>query len=120
MTQGIGEKLRARARELALTDAEVARRLGLAQSRYAHYVSGTREPDFRTLQRICKTLGVSPDYLLGFCEETDQLTSEQEILQTRAMLALRVMGVRDLRLAADLLDVIAQRQDVEKSASGAS
>lgn len=53
-----------RARQLELSDAEVARRAGLAERRYGHYVRGTREPDFATLLRICATLDVTPNDLL--------------------------------------------------------
>ena len=108
MVTGLSERLRARARELNLTDAEVARRLGLAQSRYAHYVSGTRSPDYQTLARICRALLTSPNDLLGFSPETDR-AKEEVLLRDRAHAALDAMELRDLRLAADLLDVIARR-----------
>ncbi len=60
-----GERLRQRARELRLTDAEVARRLGLAQGRYSAYVNGTREPDLALFVRICTALRTTPDVVLG-------------------------------------------------------
>jgi transcriptional regulator with XRE-family HTH domain len=47
------KRLRERARQLQLSDAEVARRAGLAERRYGHYVRGMREPDYATLVRIC-------------------------------------------------------------------
>ncbi len=108
MVTGMSERLRARAKELKLTDAEVARRLGLAQSRYAHYVSGTRSPDYQTLASICRTLLTSPDYLLGFSPEIDR-GSEETLLRDRVKAALDAMSLRDMRLVADLLDVIARR-----------
>ena len=110
MVTGLSERLRARAKELKLTDAEVARRLGLAQSRYAHYVSGTRSPDYQTLVNICRTLLTSPDYLLGFLPETKR-NPEEIVLRDRVTAALNVMNSRDLYLAADLLDVIARRNE---------
>ncbi|MDO8606153.1 MAG: helix-turn-helix transcriptional regulator [Phaeospirillum sp.] len=67
----IGEKLRERAQVLGLSDTEVARRVGLSQSRYANYVLGKREPDFGTLVKICFVLGTSPNYLIGFGEELE-------------------------------------------------
>lgn len=110
MDTGIGSRLRARAEELQLTDAEVARRLGLAQSRYAHYVSGTRSPDYQTLARICRILVTSPDYLLGFSTKAIERQSEQALLQERIAVALSEMDLHSLRLAADVLDVIARRR----------
>src|SRR5690348_18509619 len=60
----LAKRLRERARELDLSDAEVARRAGLAERRYGHYVRGTREPDLATLLRICAALDVTPNDLL--------------------------------------------------------
>lgn len=108
MGSGIGDRLRARAKELELTDAEVARRLGLAQSRYAHYVSGTRAPDYQTLARICRALLTSPDYVLGFSMEQAGHAPEEALLRDRAAAALDTMDLRSMRLAADILDVIAR------------
>ena len=51
-----GDRLRTRARELGMSDSDVAKRLGLAQSRYANYVNENRQPDFATLVRICRVL----------------------------------------------------------------
>ncbi len=64
----VGPRLRARALELQLSDAEVARRAGLLPTRYGHYVSGYREPDLATLVRICRVLALRPDALLGYEE----------------------------------------------------
>jgi transcriptional regulator with XRE-family HTH domain len=57
-------RLRERARQLELTDAEVARRAGLSERRYGHYVRGVRQPDFVTLMRICGVLDLTPNDLL--------------------------------------------------------
>ena len=39
----------ASARELGLSDAEVARRAGLSERRYGYYATGEREPNLATL-----------------------------------------------------------------------
>lgn len=52
----IGEKLRECAQLLGLSDMEVARRVGLSQSRYANYGLNKREPDFATFAKICRIL----------------------------------------------------------------
>jgi len=117
MDTGIGSRLRTRAEELQLTDAEVARRLGLSQSRYAHYVSGTRSPDYQTLARICSILMTSPDYLLGFSKKVVERPSEQKLLWDRAAAALSEMDLRSLRLAAEILDVIARQQRDERGST---
>ena len=63
--EGLGDRLRVRARELGWTDAEVARRVGVGQTRYANYVTDRHEPDLATLTRICAVLRYSPSDLLG-------------------------------------------------------
>lgn len=104
----LGERLRVRARELGLSDAEVARRLGLSQSRYAHYVSGVREPDYATFARICRALAFTPNEALGFAEHVEH-ASETTRLRERVEAAVEVMDVPMLRTAAALLDVLANR-----------
>lgn len=59
-----GNNLRKRARALGLSDAEVARRAGLAERRYGFYVTGEREPDLATLLRVAEVLQISVDALL--------------------------------------------------------
>ena len=65
---GIGDRLKARAAELGLSGAEVARRSGLTTTRYGHYLRDIREPDLATLVRICRVLALRPDVLLGYDE----------------------------------------------------
>ena len=111
MDMGVyGERLRARARLLGLTDAEVARRLGLAQSRYANYVNGNREPDLATFARICRALATTPDEILGFgsCgEEGAGAAAERK----RALAAIEAMDRPALKVAAVVLEALASRQD---------
>lgn len=108
MGMELGERLRARARALGLSDAEVARRLGLSQSRYAHYVSGVREPDFVTFARICRALSFTPNEALGFEAHPDQ-PGEVERLRERVDAAVEVMDLRTLRTAAAVLGVLASK-----------
>lgn len=125
--EGLGEKLRHRARELGLTDTEVARRLGLSQARYAHYVKDKREPDFRTFLNICRILATSPDRLFGvtapdhppgFSEPPGPLTpgdwspleDETANLRDRIHAAAEAMTVPTLRTAATVMDALVRVQ----------
>lgn len=85
--------LRRRAEALGLSNAEVARRAGLSERRYANYVAGTREPDLATLLRIAKVLGVTPDPLLGANEVEPDAGS---LLHDRLILAARTLNESDL------------------------
>lgn len=80
--------LRAFARDLGLSDAEVARRAGLAERRYGHYVTGLREPNLDALLRICRVLGCSPNDLLGWGSHPRRLTPPEK-LEARLMSAAR-------------------------------
>ena len=100
----IGERLQARARELGLSDTEVARRLGLAQGRYSNYVNGSREPDLATFARICRELSLTPNQLLGFDAGEDGASSG---VRTRLDNLLGTFGHEKLELALGLLNVVA-------------
>lgn len=60
-----GDKLREKRIANGYTQKELANRLGISVSCYAGYEQGYREPDFKTLVKICKELKVKSDYLLG-------------------------------------------------------
>ena len=102
-----GQALRARAKELGLADAEVARRAGLSQSRYANYVMGVRQPDFDTLLRICRVLDISPNELLGYCPRVAP-ADEDDLLVQRIIAAALVLETGGLRVAAAVLDALAK------------
>ncbi len=59
------KNLKKRIEKLGLSDAEAARLCGLAERRFGNYVTGKREPDLQTLVAITKSLGTTPDELLG-------------------------------------------------------
>ncbi|WP_253626100.1 helix-turn-helix domain-containing protein [Bradyrhizobium sp. USDA 4515] len=97
------KRLRDRARELGLSDAEVARRAGLAERRYGHYTRGARQPDFQTLLRICQVLGVTPNDLLI---KAQSRLSQQGRWQERLRAAGAQLDVDDLRMAVAQVEVI--------------
>ena len=107
--QGVGKRLRSRARELGLTDVDVARRVDLSQQRYANYVNDTNEPDLGTFVRICRALDTTPDDMLGLSDPPAQ--SEHDLLRSRGSAALAAMSTSRLRVAAALLDTLAALPD---------
>lgn len=106
--QEVGRRLRVRSRVLGLSDAEVARRLGLGATRYANYVNGTREPNFTTFLRICQVLETTPNDLLG-AGETHTSTPSAEALHHRIEIATKAMDVQTLLVATEVLEALAQR-----------
>lgn len=100
----LATRLRERARELELSDAEVGRRAGLSERRYGNYVRGTREPDLATVLRICSVLDITPNDLLVTNRPTAQ--PERERWLSRLVAAGRNLSVEDLKLAVDLVAAI--------------
>jgi transcriptional regulator with XRE-family HTH domain len=62
------KRLKVRAAELGISNAQAARLCGLDERRYANYAANDREPDLATLAKIARTLQVSTDHLLGLTE----------------------------------------------------
>lgn len=90
--------LRRRALELGLSSAEVARRVGLSERRYAHYASGRNEPDLAMLIKIAEVLNATPNLLLGL-EGQDVGKGKREVLVERLNAAAAVMADDDLQAA---------------------
>ena len=62
----IGERLNQKISELGLTQQRAADQLEISQSRLNQYLKDKREPDARMFCKICRTFGVSPNWLYGF------------------------------------------------------
>lgn len=110
---GWGERIKARARELGMTDAAVARALGVAQRRYSAYANESRQPDFETLGRICRVLGTSPDAVLGFGPHADT-----DATLTRITAVVSGMAEPDRLRAAAVVDALAAFPGQPAPASG--
>lgn len=107
----LAAKLKERARDLGLSDAEVARRAGLSEPRYGHYVAGTRRPDYGTLLRLCDVLGTSPNELLGFsATDGNKPNSQRDRLLERLAVHARALSEADLALAVDIVKLMADRR----------
>jgi transcriptional regulator with XRE-family HTH domain len=111
--QRFAKRLRERARELDLSDAEVARRSGLAERRYGHYVRGTRQPDFETLVRICAVLDITPNDLLMPADRA--APPEQERWLSRLIATARKLRLDDLGLAVRQIEAIAEHRQAANS-----
>jgi len=96
--------LRRRAQELGLANAEVARRVGLSERRYAHYVSGRNEPDLAMLLKIADVLQSSPNELLS--------GDEPQAKENRARLIDRLKAASEVMTEADLEVAVAQAEAV--------
>lgn len=78
------QNLSARLAELEISQAELARRLGLDPRRVGHYITGIREPDIATLAKIAKALEISADSLVGLLPQD---TNSGELQRTRSQIS---------------------------------
>ena len=106
---GLGQRLRERARELGLADATVAERLGLSQQRYHNYISDQTEPDLQTLVRICRALATEPNVVLAFLDSEGEVGEEAK-LHAAITAATGTMGLATLRLTAAVVDTLAREE----------
>ncbi len=95
----IGARIRARARELGLSDSEVGRRIDVDASRVGRYVRGVNEPDLATLVRLCSALSLTPNDLL--------LPKDQEPSDDRRRL-LKLIADVCAGLPDDQLEIVAK------------
>lgn len=100
--QQFGTNLRLRARELGLTDAEVARRVGISERRYGFYVTGDRQPDLATLLRIADILQADVDRLLRPWNEATPSATDK--LRARIQSSAAALPEDRLKLLADVAD----------------
>lgn len=112
---GWGERIRARARELGLTDAAVARLLDLPQRRYSSYVNETREPDFATLLRVCQALRTTPDAVLGVGPHAPLPPGDADVARMQA--AVAELGEADRSRALAVLEVLAEHPTAASAGS---
>jgi transcriptional regulator with XRE-family HTH domain len=108
----LAKRLRERARQLNLSDAEVARRAGLVERRYGHYARGTHEPDYATLLRICAVLDVTPNDLL--LPAPAARPSLEDRWLSRLAGAGRALDPDDLQVAVRQVEVLVERRKSAK------
>jgi transcriptional regulator with XRE-family HTH domain len=103
--QVFAQRIRERARELGLSDAEVARRAGLSERRYSYYATGEREPNLATLVAICQVLVATPNDLL-LPDANPPALSDRDRLLARIGAVTNSLTLADLELAACQLECL--------------
>jgi len=104
------QRLKERAAQLGISNAEAARRCELEERRYAHYVAGRREPDLSTLVKIAAVLGTTPNWLLGLDAAGSKATVRAG-LTDRLTNAAHEMSDRELKVFVVQAEAIARTKD---------
>ena len=65
MDNNFNERLKSVRIESGLNQKQTATKLGVSTTCYAGYEQGYRQPDLKTLTKICLLFDISADYLLG-------------------------------------------------------
>jgi transcriptional regulator with XRE-family HTH domain len=107
--EAFNERLRRFAKELGISNAEVARRAGLSARQYGHYVEGRREPNLRAIVRICAALGITPNDLLLDRQSTAK-ASERDKFRSRLITDTNTLEIDDLKLAAHLISAMVKHR----------
>ncbi len=63
--KNIGTRIKARLRQLSMTQYELAKNAGLTEACVSMIVTGKRSPHAESIKAICTVLQCSADYLLG-------------------------------------------------------
>lgn len=102
-----GERLKQQAQNLGISNAEAARRAGLAERRFNNYANDEREPDLKTLVNIAKALETSPDHLLGVHDQP--VRGQREALLDRLSSASRTLTMAELEIVTIQTEALASR-----------
>jgi len=81
---GIGKKIKERRENLGITQEKIANEIGVAISTVQRYEKGTiRKIKLPVVEAIARSIGVSPDWLIG---KSDELILVEEFLEQETML----------------------------------
>jgi transcriptional regulator with XRE-family HTH domain len=103
-------RLRARGRQLKMSEAQIARHLGLSRACYANYVKGQGERDIALLLRLCQVLRISPNELLGYDSRAAAPPAARRYLQ-RIAAAMPILTPKSLKMVASIINAMATHQD---------
>lgn len=96
------------------TTVEFAQVLGMSRATVGFYESGQRIPDALGIKKICKTCGVSADWLLGISTVKTSDTTTQAICQATGLSEKAVEQVLSLeKLQLDSLEYLLNRTEFD-------
>ena len=87
-----------------MTQADLARAIGLPPSSIAHFESGARKPSFDNLRKLANALNVTTDYLVGRADDPNVAESGDPLYRD----VVNLTG-RNRRTATDFLRFLAEQ-----------
>lgn len=104
----IGKNIRARRKELGLTQEKVAEMADVSTSFYSHIENGTRKAGITTFVKLSEELGISPDYIIyGIKDEKEELGE----YETKILFRLKNMDSSKKLFVLKMLDLINLSQE---------
>ncbi|MDT2862672.1 helix-turn-helix domain-containing protein [Lactococcus lactis] len=99
----LGDKLKASRKSKNLTQKELADKIDVKTRTVASYEQGSAYPSIEVLGKICDTLGISSDYLLGISDK----------------IPLEMGGLTDdqMQLFLQLISIVEQYNDTNEKGS---
>lgn len=76
-----GERLKKSRKAMNLTQKELANLINAKHNSISNWENNQNKPDPDTIELICGTLNITPNYLLGTNSSTDLSINEQEIIK---------------------------------------
>lgn len=81
MDNVLGERIKELRKHYNWTQQDLAEKLGVTSASISSWESGTRRPDFETLDNLCDIFKVTLDYLLGRVDKNEYLMNRLENLK---------------------------------------
>ncbi|MFC5446815.1 helix-turn-helix domain-containing protein [Paenibacillus aestuarii] len=72
-----GDRIALLREKQALTQEDLANKLGISRAALSHYETSRREPDYDTINKIASFFHVSIDYLLGRTSQPDNVLDQE-------------------------------------------
>lgn len=83
-----------------LSQAAVARAMGISRQNYAYYETNQRDPDTAMVKALAEFFGVSTDYILGRSEpENKRLLNDPDVMEIAALYEKLPNNKKELVLA---------------------
>ena len=77
MSETLGDRIRGARARLRLTQAELARRIGISATAMNAIEADEADPRASRILKLAEVLDVSPDYLLGYMRKRRKLRTEE-------------------------------------------